>query len=90
MAFKQVKDGEWVKPKMTGYVHECCNCGAMHRMDFRVESDGENIEMRGTRLTDKEAADVRAKHLAELIADMEAVTAAGPIAGDPNYGLEDE
>jgi hypothetical protein len=33
----------------------------MHRMDFRVQDDGVNIEMRGEALTDTEAADIRAE-----------------------------
>jgi len=62
MKARDVKDGEWVRPVMTGYIFECCTpgCGAMHRLDFRVESDGVHIEMRGTRLTDQEAAHIRA------------------------------
>jgi len=60
MKARDVKDGEWVRPKMTGYIFECCGCGMMHRMDFRVQSDGVNIEMRGARLTDQEATDIRA------------------------------
>jgi hypothetical protein len=60
MKARDVKNGEWIKPVMTGYVQECCVCGTMHRLDFRVESDGVNIELRGTRLTDQEAADIRA------------------------------
>jgi Zn-finger protein len=32
----QVKDGEWVRPVETGYLMGCCDCGLVHRMDFRV------------------------------------------------------
>jgi hypothetical protein len=60
MKARDVKDNEWIKPAMTGYIMECCGCGMMHRMDFRVESDGINIELRGARLTDQEAANIRA------------------------------
>jgi hypothetical protein len=34
--FKQQKDGEWVQPKMKGYLMGCCDCGLVHRLDFRV------------------------------------------------------
>jgi hypothetical protein len=60
---RNVKNGQWVRPVMDGYIHECCECGAMHRMDFRVQSDGVNIEMRGTRLTDQEAGAIRANSI---------------------------
>jgi hypothetical protein len=32
----QQKDGEWVEPKMRGYVMGCCDCGLQHRINFRV------------------------------------------------------
>ena len=38
-----VKDGEWIRPKMSGYEMECCDCGLIHKIDFVVvdEEDGE-------------------------------------------------
>jgi len=33
---KQVLDGERVTPRMRGYLMECCDCGLVHRIDFRV------------------------------------------------------
>jgi hypothetical protein len=49
MRTRDVKDGEWVRPVMTGYHMECCNCGVVHVMDFRVTKE-RGFEMRGTRL----------------------------------------
>ncbi len=34
--FIQVKDGEWVQPIRKGYRMKCCDCGLVHRMDFRL------------------------------------------------------
>lgn len=34
--FKQVSDGEWVTPVERGYQMECCDCGLVHNLDFRV------------------------------------------------------
>jgi hypothetical protein len=48
---KVVKDGEWVRPKMTGYLMECCRCGAVHHMDFRIDPV-RGLEMRGSRNDD--------------------------------------
>lgn len=28
--------GEWVQPIRRGYRMRCCDCGLVHRMDFRV------------------------------------------------------
>jgi Zn-finger protein len=36
MRYKQVHDGEWVRPVRRGYVWQCCKCGLVHRVDFRI------------------------------------------------------
>ena len=42
--FKPVKDGQWINPKMRGYIMECCDCGLRHKLDFVVvDSKDENI-----------------------------------------------
>jgi len=49
---KSVKAGEWVTPVRKGYRMQCCDCGLIHRMDFRIVKDtqGRNkIQMRGFR-----------------------------------------
>jgi hypothetical protein len=35
-AFHKVKAGEWVQPIRRGYRLACCDCGLVHRMDFRI------------------------------------------------------
>jgi len=37
--FKQAKEGEWIQPLQKGYLMACCDCGLVHRMDFRIASD---------------------------------------------------
>lgn len=34
--YSEPKAGEWVQPKEKGYKMACCDCGLVHRMDFRV------------------------------------------------------
>lgn len=34
--FKKVKGGEWVQPVPEGYFMKCCDCGLVHRMNFRI------------------------------------------------------
>lgn len=34
--FPSVEAGEWVQPVRSGYLMECCDCGLVHRLDFRL------------------------------------------------------
>lgn len=36
MAYEQPKVGQWVQPVKCGYKLACCDCGLVHRLDFRV------------------------------------------------------
>lgn len=36
MRYHQVQSGEWVQPRMDNYYFKCCDCGLVHRMNFRV------------------------------------------------------
>lgn len=33
--FYEPKAGEWVFPNKRGYLMQCCDCGLVHRMDFK-------------------------------------------------------
>ncbi len=35
------KEGEWVQPVRNGYKFQCCDCGSVHAIDFRVTDDVE-------------------------------------------------
>lgn len=34
--YDQVKAGQWVQPVKQGYRMECCDCGLVHTLDFRI------------------------------------------------------
>lgn len=34
--YRQETDGEWIRPVAKGYKMACCDCGLVHRLDFRV------------------------------------------------------
>lgn len=34
--FQQVMSGEWVQPVRRGYLMKCCDCGLVHRLNFRL------------------------------------------------------
>lgn len=36
MRYERPKAGEWVQPIRRGYKSACCDCGLVHKMDFRV------------------------------------------------------
>jgi len=37
--YVQVYNGEWVEPKpQRGHKMRCCDCGLIHRIDFRVKN----------------------------------------------------
>lgn len=38
MRYPSPKPGEWVQPEMRGYKLACCDCGLVHRMQFRIMS----------------------------------------------------
>lgn len=40
MKFKVQKDGEWVQPIRRGYLMKCCDCGLVHRLNFRLVKTG--------------------------------------------------
>jgi hypothetical protein len=37
-------EGRWIFPKRKGYLMRCCDCGLVHRLDFRL--NGKHIEFR--------------------------------------------
>ena len=47
MAYQKVAAGEWQQPVTKGYKMSCCDCGLVHRMDFRIRKG--RIQMRGFR-----------------------------------------
>jgi len=53
--FEKAKDGEWIRPKRKGYVLECCDCGAIHTLDFRLVKygNGKSIEFRAFRIEER-------------------------------------
>ena len=34
--YKQAHDGEWIEPVRNGYKLACCDCGLVHRVQFRI------------------------------------------------------
>jgi hypothetical protein len=32
--------GEWIRPRMRDFREQCCDCGLIHRLDFRIVDEG--------------------------------------------------
>jgi len=41
------KEGEWIYPVRKGYKFCCCDCGLVHKLDFRIKN--RRIQMRAFR-----------------------------------------
>lgn len=49
---KPVGPGEWVQPTRKGYLLQCCDCGLIHSLDFRILKNGRGnfIQFRAYRI----------------------------------------
>ena len=47
--YEKPKPGEWVLPIAEGYQMECCDCGLVHTIDFRVVDGRAQMRMRRDR-----------------------------------------
>ena len=64
--YEKPKPGEWVLPIAEGYQMECCDCGLVHTIDFRVVDGRAQLRMR----RDKRATLMKRRHrFPELFAD---------------------
>lgn len=46
LKYDQLSDGEWMAPVRKGFKEQCCGCGLVHVVDYRI-ADGK-IEFRAT------------------------------------------
>jgi len=38
--YYQVTDGEWIVVPKRGYKEQCCDCGLIHRLNFKIDERG--------------------------------------------------
>src|SRR5260370_20625783 len=69
MPYEKIKPGEWLRPKIKGYRMACCDCGLVHRLDFRVHTG--RAELRANR-------DNRATKRLRARAELNTAVVAGP------------
>ena len=46
-SYERPSSGEWFEPRLRGYRLMCCDCGLVHRVDFRIYRG--QIQMRAVR-----------------------------------------
>ena len=56
ISYDVIAYGEWTRPRMRDFREQCCDCGLVHRLDFRMV-DG-RVEFR-TRRDDRATAAAR-------------------------------
>jgi hypothetical protein len=66
---KHTDPSEWLWPVRRGYLFKCCDCGLVHRLDFRLVTvgGGRQIEIRVARDERKTAAGRRSAKLRKHI-----------------------
>lgn len=75
------KPAEWVLPVADGYQMECCDCGLVHTVDFRVIDGRAQMRMR----RDNRATLMKRRHrFPELFQDVNAAKKNGRHFSDDN------
>jgi hypothetical protein len=41
ICYDAVGYGEWIRPRMRNFREQCCDCGLIHRLNFRIVDDNE-------------------------------------------------
>ena len=54
MRYTKAKDDEWIQPRMKNYYMKCCDCGLVHRLNFRLVGKEHKIQFQATRIKPKE------------------------------------
>jgi len=52
MKYYEMEEGEWITPQKKGYRLQCCDCGLVHKIDFRIidnEDGTKKIQFRAFR-----------------------------------------
>ena len=39
--YYQITDGEWIIIPRRGFKEQCCSCGLVHRLNFRINAKGQ-------------------------------------------------
>ena len=56
--YEQLYEGEWIRPVSRGFREQCCDCGLVHDIDFRIV-DGKHVEFKIRKVNKRATAAVR-------------------------------
>ncbi|MGZ3309463.1 MAG: hypothetical protein ACXU8R_13165 [Xanthobacteraceae bacterium] len=65
VTYDVISYGEWTRPRMKNFREQCCDCGLIHRLDFRIV-DGK-VEFRTRRDDRATAAASGSRRMNELL-----------------------
>ena len=57
--YYHITDGEWIQVPKRGFKEQCCDCGLIHKLNFKIDEKG-NIHMQTFR--DARATNGARKH----------------------------
>ena len=43
MKYDEPESGEWIRPVRKGYKMSCCDCGLVHKLDFKIYGDKRKV-----------------------------------------------
>ncbi len=46
--YYHITDGEWIAVPRRGFKEQCCDCGLVHKLNFRINPNGD-LEIQTTR-----------------------------------------
>ena len=46
--YYHITDGEWIAVPRRGFKEQCCDCGLVHKLNFRINAKGD-LEIQTTR-----------------------------------------
>lgn len=61
--YPEPKAGEWVQPVRDGYKLACCDCGLVHKMDFRLVKYGGGTKIQFRAFRDNRATAMIRRHM---------------------------
>jgi hypothetical protein len=50
VTYDVISYGEWTRPRMRNFREQCCDCGLIHRLDFRIVDGRKDARARLRRL----------------------------------------
>ena len=61
ISYDVVGYGEWIRPRMRNFREQCCDCGLIHRLDFRIVDDGKGEPQGRARRSSRLRVEVRTR-----------------------------